>query len=100
TDVLPKLAASYSEPFADSSALPSYYLAKETRKHVTVALTGDGGDEMFGGYLRYRAMWGMQFWNGLPSSFRQALATVSRLLPPGASPISWLHRLRHLIDVG
>lgn len=52
-EVLPALVRHYGEPFADSSALPSYYLAQMTRKHVTVALNGDGGDESFGGYARY-----------------------------------------------
>lgn len=54
-EILPKLAWFYDEPFADSSALPSYYVARETRREVTVALNGDGGDENFAGYLRYRA---------------------------------------------
>jgi asparagine synthase (glutamine-hydrolysing) len=53
---LPRLAAVFGTPFGDSSALPTHYLARETRKHVTVALSGDGGDELFGGYDRYRAM--------------------------------------------
>ena len=53
---LPKLAAAFGEPFGDSSALPVHYLARETRKHVKVALSGDGGDELFGGYDRYRAI--------------------------------------------
>jgi len=57
-EILPKLVWHYGQPFADSSALPSYFVANETKKHVTVALNGDGGDETFGGYLRYKAMKG------------------------------------------
>lgn len=52
-DILPILTWHYDEPFADSSAIPSFYLAKLTKEFVTVALTGDGGDESFGGYGRY-----------------------------------------------
>lgn len=51
--VLPDLVRHYEEPYADSSALPTWYLCRETRKHVTVALNGDGGDENFAGYTRY-----------------------------------------------
>ena len=50
---LPKILSNYGEPFADSSAIPSYYVCREAKKHVTVALTGDGADELFGGYRRY-----------------------------------------------
>lgn len=53
---LPRLAEVFGEPFADSSALPTHYLARATRQYVKVALGGDGGDELFGGYDRYRAM--------------------------------------------
>lgn len=53
TDVLPKLVTHYGEPFADSSAVATYYLAEYTRKSVTVALSGDAGDELLGGYKRY-----------------------------------------------
>ncbi|MEK6543132.1 MAG: asparagine synthase (glutamine-hydrolyzing), partial [Elusimicrobiota bacterium] len=81
-DILPKVLWHYDQPFADPSALPSYYVARETRKSVTVALNGDGGDEAFGGYLRY---WG-DYWAGLarrfiPGSLAMKAAAALESLP-------------------
>src|SRR6185436_17815736 len=72
---LPKLAAVYGEPFADSSALPTHYLARETRQHVKVALSGDGGDELFGGYDRYRALWLGEAFRSMPAGLRRIATT-------------------------
>jgi asparagine synthase (glutamine-hydrolysing) len=89
TDVLPTLVRRYGEPFADSSALPTYYLAKFARATVTVVLTGDGGDEGLAGYDRYRAMlwaerWPSAFWAVVGRAFagsrRAALPPVGRRL--------------------
>lgn len=73
-EVLPKLVWHYDEPFADNSAVPTWYLSQVTRQHVTVALTGDGGDELFAGYPRYRAVWLAQGFDRLPAPVRGLLA--------------------------
>lgn len=78
--VLPQLAWAYDEPFSDPSLLPTYYVSKLARDHVTVALTGDGGDEIFGGYTRYQRE---QTIARLPAAVRTALAAASRVLPEG-----------------
>jgi asparagine synthase (glutamine-hydrolysing) len=72
-DVLEKMVWHYDEPFADSSAIPTYYVAQLTRQHVTVALTGDGGDELFAGYLRYRAVRVAAWFDHLPRWARAIL---------------------------
>jgi asparagine synthase (glutamine-hydrolysing) len=72
-EVLPLLVEHYGEPYADSSAIPTYYVAKETRKHVTVALNGDGGDESFAGYERYVAMGLAEKYRKLPVFLRESI---------------------------
>lgn len=72
-DVLPTLVEHYGEPYADSSAIPTYYVSKETRKHVTVALNGDGGDESFAGYERYMAMEVAEVYRRIPRPLRDLL---------------------------
>jgi asparagine synthase (glutamine-hydrolysing) len=81
-DVIADLPNIYDEPFADSSQIPTYLVCKAARQHVTVALSGDAGDELFGGYNRY--FWGPGIWNRLawmPFSARQALGAAIESLP-------------------
>lgn len=81
TDVLPMLVRHLGEPFADSSIVPTYHVARITRQEVTVALTGDGGDEAFGGYDRYRAVLLAERIRRLPRPFASLAARVGRVLP-------------------
>lgn len=70
-DILPGLIRHYNEPFADSSAIPTYYVAQATRRHVTVALSGDGGDENFAGYEHYAMMQRLAAFDRIPLSLRR-----------------------------
>ncbi|MCD9189486.1 MAG: asparagine synthase (glutamine-hydrolyzing) [Pyrinomonadaceae bacterium] len=70
-EILPELVAHYGEPYADSSAIPTYYVSKETRNFVTVALNGDGGDESFAGYERHAAMKIAELYHRVPSIARK-----------------------------
>jgi asparagine synthase (glutamine-hydrolysing) len=72
-ELLPKLVWHYNEPYADSSALPSYYVAQMTRQEVTVALNGDGGDECFGGYERFMAARYAESINRIPFPFKRKI---------------------------
>lgn len=73
-DLLPRLIWHYDEPFGDSSAIPTMYLAQVTRQVVTVALSGDGGDELFGGYERYQAVRLAGWLDRLPRAVRRVCA--------------------------
>ncbi len=83
--LIPRLPEWFDEPFGDSSQVPTSLVSHLTRKHVTVALSGDGGDELFGGYNRYS--WGSRLHNGVaqvPRLFRQFGAAALRALSPDA----------------
>ncbi len=95
-EILPRIVRHYGEPFADSSAIPSFYLAELARRRVTVALNGDGGDESFAGYSRYVANLALERAARLPAPLRRSLARMAGVLPAGGQIQSTANRLRRL----
>jgi asparagine synthase (glutamine-hydrolysing) len=81
--MLPSIVRHHGEPFADTSAVPTRYLCEMTRKHVTVALSGDVGDEAFGGYRRYNWAHVAERLRGLPGPLARAVAAALQALPGG-----------------
>ncbi len=99
-EVLPKLVWHFDEPFADSSAIPTWYVSQLTRRHVTVALTGDGGDELFAGYPRYRAVWLAAWLDRAPAVLRRVLASrLWQKLPASPRQKSFRRRLKRFLEV-
>lgn len=96
-EVLPLLVRHYGEPYADSSAVPTFYLSRLTREHVTVALNGDGGDELFAGYERYFAVKLASALDRLPAAVRTPALSAARLLPDSPHPSSPLRRARRFL---
>jgi len=91
--VIPRLPTLYDEPYADSSQIPTFLVATLARRHVTVSLSGDGGDELFCGYNRY--FWASALWRRLgwaPAPLRSALAMGLTAL----APATWDSLFRHL----
>ncbi len=98
--LLPKLIWHYDQPFADSSAIPTMYLSEFTRKHVTVALTGDGGDELFSGYDRYQAVRLADRIDRLPNWLRAPLThPIWQRIPASVQQKSRRRRFKRFLDV-
>jgi len=97
--ILPKLVRHYGEPFADSSAIPTYYLSELTRRHVTVALNGDAGDENFAGYTRYVPMPKAELYGRTPAGVRRVLAKIARAVPVPAHSASLSARAARWVQV-
>jgi len=98
TDILPQLLWHLDEPLADATIIPTYLLSDRTRRHVTVALSGEGGDELFAGYTQYQGMQLNRALARLPLGVRRRLAALAALLPGfgSASLGYWGHRLERI----
>ncbi len=94
-EVLPKLVSHFHEPFADSSALPTYYVSKIARDHVKVALSGDGGDELFVGYTTFLGVELARYSQVVPGMVRRFPEQVLRALPSSSNP-AWNDRVQQL----
>jgi asparagine synthase (glutamine-hydrolysing) len=95
SDLLPDLVATMEQPFADSSVIPNYYICKLTRQHVTVALSGLGGDEIAGGYQRYLGMLWAERYGRIPSALRPRwLEEAVGRLPDVRSGRRWLDQTK------
>ena len=93
-DLLPELARQYDEPVGDSSMVPTYMVSKLIRQSCTVALGGDAGDELFGGYLHYSRVQNHLRWRAmLPSVLKRSIAGVAGLLPTGLRGRTYLRSL-------
>jgi asparagine synthase (glutamine-hydrolysing) len=93
-DIVPRIAWHLDEPFADASALPTYFVSRLARRSVKVVLSGDGGDELFGGYDRYVTHLRRRWADRIPGSIRQSvLRPLAGLLPPGMPGRRFLHSI-------
>jgi len=98
-DVVERIAPAFDEPFADPSMVPTYYLCELARQHVTVALGGDGGDELFAGYLSYQADKLARYYRALPRALTARLAPgLLRFLPVSHARASLDFRVRRFVE--
>lgn len=91
-EALPEIVWYLDEPVADPALVPLFFIAREARKHVKVVLSGEGADELFGGYTIYREPLSLKPFNYLPRPVRRSLGRASRPLPDGMRGKSLLHR--------
>jgi len=94
---LPAIVAAFDEPFADSSAVATWAVARATARHVRVALSGLGGDETFGGYPRYLGLRLSEAWRRLPRPLRWSAAAAARALRESEASPDWGGRLRRFV---
>jgi len=97
-EVLPILVRHYGEPYADASAVPTYYVARMARQFVTVVLNGDGGDECWAGYDRYAGTLLAERYRRLPARLRKAVLSSARWIPEGLPPGHRLRRVRRFLE--
>ena len=97
-DLLPQLVWHYDQPFADSSAIPSFLVARMTREHVKVALTGDGSDELFAGYERFAAARLAETYRRLPRLLQISMKQLFASMPEATTYNSFVRRARRFVD--
>ncbi len=92
-DLIERIVGHFDEPFGDPSAIPTYHLSRLASQHVTVALSGDGGDELFAGYERYRIDLSRSRFDTIPAAARNLLGLASDVLPTGFFGKRFLHNV-------